>query len=81
MCNVIVTPSADYRFRIVLDHDQTLIVFTLLAESIDYGNFKDEIARRTDQRPKLDAYHEFWGAMINVQQSARDQARSADDLG
>jgi hypothetical protein len=78
---IIVSPNADYRFRIVLEHDQLLAVFSVLAGSIDYGNFKDEIGRRKDQRTKLDAYHEFWGAMLEVQHATRDRAGSADDLG
>ena len=45
-----------------------------LAQSINYSRFKDCIARHPDQRPKLTAYHGFWGAMLEVQHLATDPA-------
>lgn len=61
-------PAADYRWRICLTRAEHVTrVFAALQESIDYPNFKSEIAQRPDQREKLHAYHELWGAMQEIQ--------------
>ena len=64
---VISTPKADYGFRIVVDHDDLARVFSTLADSIDYSNFKNRIASLQEQQDKLHAYHDFWGGMLKVQ--------------
>lgn len=63
-------PSADYRFRFRIpeqDTDSLGSVFGALASSIDYTNFKSEIARTISQRKKLSAYHEIWHIMAEQQ--------------
>lgn len=62
-------PAADYRYRIRLPEGTPLIaeVFAALCWSIDYGNFKNEIAATPDQRDKLHAYHKIWGTMADLQ--------------
>ena len=63
--------SADYRFRVRIpetDTESLGIIFGVLMDSIDYGNFKSEIAASTSQRKKLHAYHEIWHIMAQHQQ-------------
>jgi len=40
---------------------------SVLADSLDYGNFKSMIAARPEQRGKLHAYHEIWHVMADLQ--------------
>lgn len=62
-------PSADYRFRVRLDSSQFAPIWKTLGESIDYPNFKSEIAKTSDQRDKLHTYHEIWSLMMRHQSS------------
>lgn len=64
--------DADYRYRIRIPVGEAgdakmARVFAQLANSIDYSNFKTEIARTPSQRGKLSAYHDIWGTMMSVQ--------------
>jgi hypothetical protein len=65
---IISTPKADYAFRIVVDKGALDRIFAVLADSVDYSNFKSCIASLPQQRDKLSAYNEFWGRMGNLQQ-------------
>ena len=38
-----------------------------LAATLDYDNFKSKIDRTPDQKSKLDAYHEIWSVMAELQ--------------
>lgn len=64
---IIPTPEGDYCCRIVVDQAQLAAIMRLMAESIDYSNFKDCIARLPGQKKKLHAYHNFWGDMFRLQ--------------
>jgi hypothetical protein len=60
-------PSADYRYRLIVNHRQLAHIFAALENSIDYPNFKSEIAATPGQREKLPAYHEIWHTMAGLQ--------------
>ena len=65
-------PAADYRYRIRIPADQEHFkdfaqIFATFVGSIDYGNFKNEIAATPTQRDKLHAYHEIWGIMAGFE--------------
>ncbi|MFZ4696084.1 MAG: hypothetical protein ACOYMV_13245 [Verrucomicrobiia bacterium] len=56
--------KADYPYRIILtDNADLRKVMRLLADTLDYDNFKNRVATLPDQRAKLGAYHEVWGLM------------------
>lgn len=57
---IIFMPDADYRFRVKLSREEKNRAVALLSDSIDYPNFKNEIARDATQRDRLTAYHEVW---------------------
>lgn len=64
--------GADYRFRIRVADSKAgaATIKTLIARlvaSIDYENFKDEIAAQPDQKNKLRAYHTLWADMAALQ--------------
>ncbi len=40
---------------------------TCLAATRDYDTFKSKIGRTPDQKSKLDAYHEIWSVMAELQ--------------
>jgi hypothetical protein len=62
-------PSADYRYRIrIPEQDPAFGEFMrILASSVDYPNFKNQISANPDQRHKLDAYHRIWGILADLQ--------------
>lgn len=65
---VIVTPSADYPFRLIVTEAQKTAIITALAARVDYPNFKSEVAKLPAQKKKLHAYHEVWAAMRGVEE-------------
>src|SRR5437867_3270930 len=67
---IIATPKGDYAYRMVVEKEGLSRVFALLADSIDYPNFKSCIASLPQQRDNLPAYHDFWAGMLKVQQKA-----------
>lgn len=64
---IVETPAADYRWRLHLSARELGKLFECLSRSIDYPNFKDQVARRPDQVGKLKAYRDFWAAMVDCQ--------------
>ena len=56
---IIVTKDADYPYRIVGIRADVIIALAYLADTINYSNFKAEIAKTEDQRDKLPAYQEI----------------------
>lgn len=62
--------NADYRWRIVVCRNEARRLIGLLADGIDYSNFKGKIADTIDQRDKLPALHEIWGIMRDYQETA-----------
>lgn len=61
-------PAADYRWRIILrDRAEVRELFGVLADSVDYPNFKGVIGTLPDQREKLPAYHDLWHGLMRLQ--------------
>lgn len=58
---VVSTPHNDYPFRLVVPGWWASAALGSLGHGINYVNFKDEVARRSDQREK--PYHEVWAVM------------------
>ena len=59
---------ADYRYRLVVSRRALGALFQLLADGIDYPNFKAEVAKHPDQKNHLGLYHEVWGMMLGLQE-------------
>jgi len=64
---IIHTPHADYAWRIAISQQKLGKVFAALQRSVNYPNFKAEIACRPSQTAKLSAYHSLWSAMYRLQ--------------
>lgn len=60
-------PLADYRYRVIVDQKGFVEVMGALALSLDYPNFKSQIAATPDQRAKLDAFHQIWALLSDLQ--------------
>jgi hypothetical protein len=60
-------PAADYRYRIIVAQRDLGEIMAALAVSLDYTNFKNQIARSPDQSGKLDAFHEIWAILARLQ--------------
>lgn len=73
-------PHADYRWRIRLDLGAAGVVLGALAETVDYPNFKSEVACRPDQRGKLSAYHHLWHELLAIQEE-RSAVAAGDPQG
>jgi len=69
------TPG-DYRWRLLLRAEEWPELMLALARTVDYPNFKAAIGALPDQAPKLPAYHDFWAALVHLQQ---DSSRPAGD--
>jgi len=63
---VIVTPSADYRFRAEVSRGTVAAVLENLALKIDYDNFKNRVAKHDPNRAHT-AYMDVWKAMLDLQ--------------
>jgi hypothetical protein len=64
---LIVTRSGDYGFRLIVNETELGRIFAALMGTIDYTNFKDEVARHSDQAHKLRVYHEVWHLLSKLQ--------------
>jgi hypothetical protein len=68
-CDIHESATTDYAFRIVVDKLVWARVVSTLAEEIDYGNFKSEVARHQG-RGGVDyehSLHEVWSIMYGLQ--------------
>lgn len=61
--DIIVTPDADYRFRVVLDRAVVLERIARLTEAVNYGNFKNA-ARAAMPKKKATGYERMPGAPL-----------------
>jgi hypothetical protein len=55
------TPDGDYRYRAWASHGAVAGALSAIARDIDYGNFKDEVARHDPNRAEL--YGSVWAAL------------------
>lgn len=60
-------PTADYRYRVMIDLERLLELMVRLTTKIDYPNFKARIYEREEQSHKLAAYHRIWETMHSLQ--------------
>ena len=68
LSTIISTLDADYAFRATASHRDFAESLASMAASIDYDNFKDEVARKQgDDRAKV--YSKVWGIMRDVQEN------------
>ncbi|MGK2955051.1 MAG: hypothetical protein ACSLFI_05200 [Solirubrobacterales bacterium] len=56
----------DYRYRVYVDRNDWIMAAALLAEEIDYPNFKDEVARKQGHE-RASLYMKVWSALYNLQ--------------
>ena len=74
---IIETPEADYRWRVLMSQGQWIDVAELLADAIDYENFKDAAHETQSDKPLM----AIWSAMADYQKRAwlnRERTLSKD---
>ena len=64
--------QADYPYRMVVDNREFTRIMIALQESVQYGNFKAQIALTPDQKSRAAAYHRVWGIMIDESEGRLD---------
>ena len=65
------TPDADYIARLIVTPDELPRFYALLAQTVDYPNFKGKIHDLPDQADKLGTYGRMWSAAYAYQQQVR----------
>lgn len=65
------TPHADYMARLIVTPDELPRFYALLAQSVDYHNFKGKIHDLPDQADKLGMYGKMWSAAYAYQEQVR----------
>jgi hypothetical protein len=68
-CEIQEFPGSDYACRIFVDKETWREVAALLADDIDYDNFKSEVARHQGARGAAyeHALHDVWSVMYRLQ--------------
>lgn len=65
---ILITPSADYRFRIIADAATIQILMAELVEDLDYGNFKAAAQENLpEDRLYTASLHRVWSTMRDLQ--------------
>lgn len=61
------TPAADYRYRVIVPPETVVNLFTMLAQTIDYSNFKQAVHDTPGQEDKAGPYMRVWATMAALQ--------------
>ena len=56
----------DYRYRVYVSRDDWIMAAALLAEEIDYPNFKDEVGKRQGYK-RASLYMRVWTTLFGLQ--------------
>lgn len=62
---IISTPTRDYAYRVFISKDAWATAVARMALNIDYGNFKDEVARLDKERATV--YAGVWAKLLDIQ--------------
>lgn len=57
------TPKADYHWRAMVGYDDWATACARMAYSVDYPNFKNEVAQRMSLE-RANVYHDVWEALL-----------------
>ena len=71
-------PAADYRYRVIVGQRDLSNIMAVLAVSLDYPNFKSQIARTPDQHRKLDAFHRIWAILAELAHNPTQKGTTDD---
>jgi hypothetical protein len=63
---IVETPDADYRWRANVDRAAWLAAVALIAEEVDYPNFKSAVAERQGWE-RAEPLHEVWTTLRRLQ--------------
>lgn len=69
-CSILLTRSADYRYRIIVSKEDCAKLVSELVREQDWSNFKEEAKRfgGSGNAPYVDALRKVWTVMYQLQQ-------------
>lgn len=67
LSEIIETPRADYRYRVLVEPRDFPAVLARLSELIDYSNFKNAVAAKQGQE-RARIYSDVWSATYQIQE-------------
>jgi hypothetical protein len=62
--------GTDYRFRAKAKHNEVGRALAQMAQQLDYGNFKNEVANRQG-KCRAQVYHKVWDVLFTLQRDMR----------
>jgi hypothetical protein len=62
--------GTDYRFRAKANRDEVGKALAQMAQQLDYGNFKNEVANKQG-RCRAQVYHKVWDVLFTLQHNMR----------
>jgi hypothetical protein len=62
--DIVVTPKADYTYRMIVPRKQFNDAFPRFAKYLTYDNFKDAVGKTNSRRAGL--YHNVWATLRNI---------------
>ena len=72
---IYIDSKADYRYRIYVTNEELSQVMALLADSLDYSNFKNKIAKVPNQAEKVGYLGRIWHIMYEYQSEHEKKSR------
>jgi len=72
---IVETPGRDYAYRATASKADWAAAVAILAQDIDYPNFKEAARRRNRLPGRLAAYHQIWEALRNWQASLKGKGK------
>jgi hypothetical protein len=58
--------GSDYPYRATINHDEFAAGLAKMGETIDYSNFKDEVARKMGHK-RSHTYHKVWQDLLELE--------------
>jgi hypothetical protein len=74
---IVHTPQADYHWRLIVPRQAWMELSLRLMTEIDYGNFKNAVAKRN--RERADLYHEVWATLLDIHREGEDDRWELSD--
>jgi hypothetical protein len=71
-CEISVAKDTDYPCRLIVARDTWTEISRLLADEIDYGNFKSEVARHKGNDNYEESLHKVWSVMRRFQDAVQE---------
>ena len=68
---ILETTNSDYRFRIFVPKNTWCEISKIMAQELDYDNFKNKVSRENKDYEYLDCLHDVWNIMYDYQNAQK----------